>query len=348
MRLNYDGSGSKHSRNQTWEWRSTPDTSAIFKHYMNQYGFRDKEWFIEKKADQKRALFIGDSFVEGVMAEQDETIPLAFEKASNGTFETFNGGMLGCGLTIYLQLAADMIPVYKPDIAYLCIYANDFGKDIPRVPEYYLEPEYFNKYTPRLIEIFNQMNTYGPLNFRWKNDSSPYLPAIPHKRNPWSNNEPYLKDHATSTLAEDMKQSLFNPFLVNSLAKEAQYLKAKPPLGETVGFFKYVCEQNGTKPIIVYIPSRNQVTDYYLPFEKEYCLNLCNGIESLTTPDYQIHQQFLKKECESLQVQLIDLTATVKDKETKGIHLYWDYDQHMRAKGYQLLGQTIWNQTKLN
>ena len=342
MHLNYDGSGSKHSRNQIWKWQSTPDTSAVFEHHMNLYGFRDKDWRIEKNNNKKRALFIGDSFVEGIMAEQDETIPKAFEKASNQTYETFNGGMLGCGLSSYLQLSADMIPLYKPDIAFLCIYANDLGKKTPKIPAFYLDPEYFNPLTPRLFEIISQISTYGPLNFRWSNNTEPYMPAVPNEKNPWTKSEKLLKNHVTPKLAKQMKESLFNPFLVNSLSKEEQFLKAKPAIGEAINFFNYVCRQNGTKPVIIYIPSRNQVTDYYLSFEKKYCLSCPNTI-SLNSPKYQMHQQVLKKQCKNLNVPFIDLTDIIKKKETEGEHLYWNYDQHMKAKGYQLIGTTIWS-----
>jgi len=343
MYLHFDGSGSKHSRNQTWEWQSVPDTTFIFEHHMNHYGFRDKEWLIKKPENKKRALFIGDSFIEGVMAKQDETIPLAFEKASNKTYETFNGGMLGCGLSSYLQLSADMVPLYKPDVAFLCIYANDLGKKIPKVPEFYLEPQYFNSFTPRLFEIITQIKTYGPLHFRWKNNYKPYMPSVPDEKNPWTKSEKLLKDHVTPKLADHMMKSLFNPFLTNSLTKEEKFLKAPPAIGEAITFFNFICKQNETKPVIIYIPSRNQVTDYYLPFEKEFCINCPESI-SLNTPEYQVHQQFLKKQCESQHIKFIDLTDTIKKKEAKGEHLYWDYDQHMKVKGYQLLGRTIWEE----
>ncbi len=64
----------------------------------------------------------------------------------------------------------------------------------------------------------------------------------------------------------------------------------------------------------------------------------------LNKPEYQIHQQYLKENCERLNIQFIDLTNSIKEKESNGERLYWDYDQHMRAKGYQLVGETIWNQ----
>ncbi|WP_299441813.1 hypothetical protein [uncultured Aquimarina sp.] len=344
MKLYFDGSGSKHSRDQTWEWRSFPDTTAVFEHKMNLYGFRDDEWFVKKPRDKKRALFIGDSFIEGVMAGQEETIPKAFELAGKGTYQTLNGGLLGCGLDSYLQLTADMIPTYKPDVAFLCIYANDLGKKTPKIPDYFLEPEYFNPYIPRLIEIINQTKKYGSLRFRWIKNGLPYIPPVPNKTNPWSRLEDSLKYDVTPILAEHMKESTFNPFLGNALYKEEKFLKSSPAIGETIGFFKYVCSQNNVKPVVVYIPSRNQVTDYYLQFEKQYCLNECPDTISLTGPAYQRHQEFLKKQCAALEVPYIDVTKTIKEREVNGEHLYWNYDQHMRAKGYQLVGETIWNE----
>ena len=345
--LSLDGNGLEHSRDRIWEWRSDLDTSHVFSHYMNQYGFRDKEWRVEKTKNKKRALFIGDSFVEGVMAEQEETIPLAFEKASNNTFETLNGGLLGCGLNAYLQLAADAIPLFKPDIAFLCIYANDLGKNVPKVPEFYLEPKYYNTLKPRLLEIISQINTYGSLKSRWSNFSEPYLPAVSNERNPWTNLEDSLKTHVTPKIAAQMKKALLNPFLTNAIVKEEMYLKEPPNIGETLHFFKYICKENNTKPVVVYIPSRNQVSDYYLPFERQYALSFPDTI-SLNTSKYQVHQQFLKSQSKSLNIEFIDLTETIRQEETKGNHLYWNYDQHMKAKGYALLGKTIWEKSDKN
>ncbi|MCB0837718.1 MAG: hypothetical protein KDD99_13695 [Bacteroidetes bacterium] len=345
MKLYYDGRGSMHSRDRTWQWKSIPDTQAIFNHEMNLYGFRDKEWEVEKKPNQPRVLFIGDSFVEGIMAEYDETISESFEKASEEqNYEALNGGLLGCGLDAYLQLAADMIPVYKPDVVFLCIYANDLGKKTPVIPEFYLEPEFYNPYTPRLVEIIKQIHTYGPIRFRWMKDPSPYLPAVPDPSNPWTTFGDTLAGHVEPQLAEEMKKANINPFLTNALSKEEKYLKSPPLLGDAIPFFDYTCKQFKARPVVVYIPSRNQVTTHYLPYEKQFCLKNCPDSINLTLPQYQIHQKVIREQCQMLNIPFIDLTSTVKEKEDLGQHLYWNYDQHMRAKGYELLGKSIWEQ----
>jgi lysophospholipase L1-like esterase len=343
MVLHFDGSGNVHRRDQDWIWQSSPDTSAQFLHQMNKYGFRDKEWYVERESGKKRALFIGDSFVEGVMAGPAESIPEVFKRSSEkNDYEVFNCGMVGCGLSSYLQLAADIVPLYKPNVAFLCIYGNDLGREEPNIPGLYLEPEYFNLFKPRLAEVVGQMKTYGPLRVRWKSDILPYLNPVPDKSNPWTENGEIFKKDVAPRLATEMKAARFNPFLVNALAKEEQYLLSPSLIGETIPFFKYTCDQNGSVPVVIYIPSRNQVTDYYLPFEREYCLHMENDSVSLTDPQYQKHQEEVAKQCVMHGVQFMDLTSVIREKELAGEHLYWNYDQHMRARGYMVAGEAIW------
>ncbi|MEZ4686778.1 MAG: SGNH/GDSL hydrolase family protein [Bacteroidia bacterium] len=332
-----------HARDQDWYWESSLDTSAIFLHEMNRYGFRDRGWKVEKPVGKKRVLFIGDSFVEGVMASQQETIPQAFLNAGGeAKYEAFNAGMLGTGLSAYLQLLADLTPIYKPDAVVVCVYANDLGKQEPLVPPYFLEAQFFNPYRPRLLEIFRQMKSRGPIRFRWASSPKAFLPAVPEAGNPWTSAEAELSDQVAPALAKAMKEGHFNPFRVNALALEEQQLKAPPKLGETVPFFKYICEQHDAQPLLVYIPSRNQLTDYYLQFERQSCLTRCSDSMSLSTETYRLPQRELARQCQQFQIPFLDLTASLEQHEKQGQHLYWDYDEHMRGKGYRFLGKTIW------
>jgi hypothetical protein len=143
-------------------------------------------------------------------------------------------------------------------------------------------------------------------------------------------------------MQEAMKKGEYNPFRVNYLVEEEQSLKKIPKLGETIPYLKYISEKFNFEPVVVYIPSRNQVTNYYFPYEKELCLPSINDSIDLTKPEYQVHQQFLKDQCKEYGIKFIDLTETIKEKESAGNHLYWNYDEHMRAKGYKLVGEKIW------
>lgn len=336
-----------HLRNQKFYWQSEPDTNGIFKHNMNRYGFRDKEWLVEKGEDKKRAIFIGDSFVEGLMAEQVGTITEGFKKAAGEqNYEVLNAGMMGMGLNSYLQLLADIIPIFKPDIVFFCIYANDLGQKQVVSPDLYLEPEYYKWYKPRLIELFQQYSANGAVLFRWDNRIKPFLQKTPIISNPWTKDEKKLKPHVNPILAEAMKNGKFNPYRTNALIKEERHLKKEPKLGETIPFVQYFCNKFNVEPVVIYIPSRNQVTNYYHQFEKELCLLNYQDTIDLTKPAYQLHQQIVAKQCKDFNVRFIDLTEDIKEREAKGEHLYWNYDEHMRAKGYLLLGKTIWDRWK--
>lgn len=332
------------SRDLEMQWYSWPDTQAVFSNKLNRYGFRDKEWSVEKDADKKRILFLGDSFVEGTMSEKENTIPQAFNQAGGMQYEVMNAGMLGTAIDHYLLLAVDMIPLFKPDVVFLCIYGNDMRKEKPKIPGFYIEPIYFNPFTPRLIDIVRQAKLNGPLRFRWSKKQMPYLNAVPDPTNPWTEKAEQLSKEVEPWLADEMKKAKFNPYLTCKICKEAFSYQNPFQLSESIAFFRDFCQQFGAKPIILYIPSRNQVSDYYLPFERKYCLNGCPDITSLTDSSFQMPQRSLATQCLENHVPFIDLTDVVREKEAQGEHLYWDYDEHMRSKGYRLLGETIWEE----
>lgn len=333
--------GAAHLRNLELYWESSPDTNAKFVHQLNRYGFRDDDWTVKKPEGKVRVVFFGDSFVEGVMAAQDETLPAYFAQLREDA-EVMNAGLLGEGMDTYLQLAADIIPVFKPDLAFLCIYANDLGKEeAVKVPDYFLEPEYFNSWKPRALEIIDQMNSFGPLRMRGTTSERQLLPKVPEEANPWTKNEAELANHVNTDLATQMKAGTFNPFAANRLQKEEYHLKQFPNLGQSLPFFYDYCNKHETTPVVVYIPSRNQVTNHYLPFEKNLCQINCPDSLDLTTFNYQRHARIIGNMCKEIGIMFIDLTTIVRKEEAAGNHLYWNYDEHMRGKGYRRIAEEI-------
>jgi hypothetical protein len=63
----------------------------------------------------------------------------------------------------------------------------------------------------------------------------------------------------------------------------------------------------------------------------------------LTQEKYQIHAKMLDKNCNDLGIPYLNLTSQVKTEEEKGNHLYWDYDDHMRGKGYVMMGESLFD-----
>ncbi|MEM1000874.1 MAG: SGNH/GDSL hydrolase family protein [Bacteroidota bacterium] len=341
--LERNGKASAYTRNLTRTWESQPDTNHVFTHEMNLYGFRDAEWPLAKTEGKKRVLFIGDSFVEGIMAEQDETITAAFQAQAGDGYEVFNAGMVGQGLDAYLQLLADLVPLFRPDHVILCIYANDLGKSAPTVPEFYLEPEYANPYQPRFLAVIREGRRHGAIRPIWDGERRSYLPAVPDSANPWTTNAAQLQAQTTAPLAEAMQTARLNPYRTNALAKEEHYLRQPPKLGETIPFFQYICEENQAQPFVVYLPSRNQATAYYLRYERELCRTQCDPEWNLATAEFELHPRVIGEQCVRFGVPFLDLLPTVRAREAAGDHLYWKYDEHMRGRGYRLLGTTIWD-----
>ena len=68
----------------------------------------------------------------------------------------------------------------------------------------------------------------------------------------------------------------------------------------------------------------------------------------LTGDEYQVHRRDLDTLCQEMNIPLIDLTDFIKKEEQAGNRLFWNYDDHMRARGYELVGRTIFKEWKAN
>ncbi len=334
----------RYIRNIKKTWQSFPDTPAVFIHHLNGYGFRDKAWRIKKSAGKKRVIFAGDSFVEGCMAGQDQTIPGSFEATAKGACEVFNAGMMGVGIHSYIQFLVDAIPIFQPDLVFLVLYANDvpFGREY--IPYHALEPEYHAFFMPRIWEIVKSIRENHPLPFRWLPSNESYLPAVPSSNNPWTKDAAQLEKHVTPEIAQAMKAGQYNFFRTNWVLKEATYLNQPKSLYDQLVFLRNYGHRFETELVVCYIPSRHQVSRYYYPFEKASCQIDCPDTLDMTTQAYQVHRQQLKEDCENLGLRFIDLTEPIKVREDQQQHLYWNYDDHMRGWAYEWLGREIYEE----
>ncbi len=145
----------RHSlANARFRWSSEPD-GVEFVHRLNLYGFRDRDWALRSRAPGPRVAILGDSLVEGFMAEVGQTIPASFRKSlmeSGETGEVLNFGVGAAGLQQYFSLARDAIPLFRPDHAIVVLYENDFVATAfdPRWLEGALEPRPAGRWLPRL------------------------------------------------------------------------------------------------------------------------------------------------------------------------------------------------------
>lgn len=323
-------------------FHSAPDTNHAFVHTLNGYGFRDRDWAIIKNSNEKRVMFIGDSFLEGAMAEDDQTITHVFEGMADGQIETMNLGIIGAGLPEYTRLVNAAVPIFKPDQMVLVLFSNDISNRHVSRPERFEGAIRFSNYKPRLLQIISNLLRGEGQAWRWRKAKG-FMPPVPHPNNLWTHQADVFAQHVTPEIADVMKAGLYNTFRINYLAAEEKHLKTELDLKPWLGWLQKFLSQHQAELVICYIPSRNQVTKYYYPFEKVSCLKLCPDSVDLTTERYHIHAQSLQLHCDSLQIPFLDLTNQVRRKEALGEHLYWNYDDHMRAKGYRFIASEIYH-----
>lgn len=341
-----DGPG--YLRNIKMTWSSSLDTSEAFVHDFNRYGYRDKEWKIDKDK-RKRIFFVGDSFVEGMMAPQNGRITDSFLSAAeaNGeSYDVFNCGMMGIGLNEYIKFLVDAVPVFKPDEVFLVLYANDIPFQRAYQPSQPLTPEYHNPWKPRVLEVISQVGTKAPIPFAWNREVRPFHEPVPAPGNPWTYNSPQLSKQVSQRIAREMRLGKFNFFRTNWILEEEKFLKATPDISDKLSFIRDFLAQQQAKLTVFYIPSRSQITDFYYQFERQACLVNCPDYLSLTGETYQLHRRVLAQESQQLGFPFYDLTEPVKREEDQRNHLYWDFDDHMRARGYEMLGNLIYNSWK--
>jgi hypothetical protein len=283
--------------------------------------------------------------VEGFMAEDAETIPRFFASSAAGavSLDVLNFGIGASNVFEYFALIRDAVPLFRPRDLILIFYANDFWPDPYQAKwlEGVLESEWNDPWSPRVASVLRSLWAGRRVPRRWFDQPVPFHPAVPNTRNPWSDPAweakwgPVVSPH----IADMMRRGIFNPWVVNDLVGHEQIhldpIDMRSALGPLSGF---VSAYQATL-LVAYLPSRNQVSDAYLPFQHEY--SKAPRGASFATPEYQGQARQLAAACAELGVPFLDLTPGIRRLESAGTRLYWDYDEHMRAEGYRFVGETL-------
>ncbi|MDD5216739.1 MAG: SGNH/GDSL hydrolase family protein [Candidatus Omnitrophica bacterium] len=100
--------------------------------HINGEGFRGPEMTVEKKPGIPRIFLVGDSFVFGVGAEDDETISVLLQEqlATAGlSTEVVNVGRGSTSPLIYYLRLREEIPKFKPDMIVMMLDFSDLWED---------------------------------------------------------------------------------------------------------------------------------------------------------------------------------------------------------------------------
>ncbi len=341
------GAELKYLTNASFIWASDPDKAESLIS-LNIYGFRGKDFPVKPDPEIPRIVFIGDSFTEGFLAADDETIPASFEKQSiskGKQLEVINLGIGGTDFSSYLKLLGAQMPVLSPDHVIIIMHGNDLPPN-PFKSEYFdkpLVPEYNSVWMPRIINVLSNYFSDKSVAQRWHSSPFIFFAAAPAPSNPWSNTEKTGKYESMirPDIVKAMKDGRFNPFAYDEYSMLLSRLPLSFKITEHLNGIQNYIEQSGKKVYLVYIPSKNQTHDYYIPYVQAFSID--PKVFSLTGEEYQLHAKIMEKSCKSLGIPFFDCTPFIVEQENKGNHLYWEYDAHMRPKGYELVGREIYN-----
>ncbi len=329
--------------NAAFTWASDPD-GAEFVHHLNLYGFRDETWPV--KGD-KRVMFVGDSFVEGFMASDDETIPYGFETTSqidDNYQKTINIGIGAGGVDDYLAIIRDAVPIFLPETVVLVMYANDFANNETAAASLddVTIPSHSNPYLPRLYVVVSALMRGDSVATRWMKRPFLFLPSAESASSPLHDEEfvTHISSFVSPEIVQAMKQGRFNPFMVNLYTIYEGYLPRPKDMPGVIERTRNFVEAHGSNLLVVHIPFKGQVSDHYLESMQQFDEN--KQPSSLMADEYQVHASLLRADCERHGVPFLDLTAFLREREAGGERMYWEYDEHMKASSYLLIGEEIY------
>jgi lysophospholipase L1-like esterase len=336
------GQGRSYARNIDLVMRSYPDTVADFVNRLNLYGFRDDDWEVAKPRDRKRIVFIGDSFVEGNMARDEETIPRSFERRARAIGErhqVMNFGISSGDWITYSRLVSHVGALFHPDEIILVLFANDvlrrhdFEPDPPPIP---LE---YDRLRPRILDVLELIQNRETVPFRWNLRKVFFTWNSPETDVPADSE---LQELVQPEIGAAIRNRDFNSGLIDWPLSAAGFLREPYDPRRTLRAMQETARRNGARLHLAYIPLRNQVTNYYHQFEREFCLR-CPARVDLTGEAFQVHRRILAAATEELGIPFLDLSEAIQTEEYRGNHLYWNYDVHMRAVGYQRVGEWLYD-----
>ncbi len=107
----------------------------IHRRTTNALGFADQNWDTAKTANEIRILVLGDSFTEGVGAEQDESYPAVLQRLlqqgdSVHRYRVMNAGIQGSDPCVNAVNFKERLQVFRPDLVIQTLSSNDLLTDI--------------------------------------------------------------------------------------------------------------------------------------------------------------------------------------------------------------------------
>lgn len=330
-------------------WRHT--------HYLNRFGFRERDFSVVPPAGKKRVVVVGDSVTEGQGAAVGETIPARLGSILGSGTETLNLGVVAATLDKVTQLACESAILLKPETLVVVMYANDMPA--PSVPSSanerdlkYLESKFQQDVVnsrsearlPRLFVLTQRIMTGEPIYSRFFTSTVRYFAPVPDPTNPFGAAAPPMPGLKPEVEAA-MRAGQLNPWLAfepEALPKliRQDFQTGGSPISH-LRLIQLVCRQMNVKLVLAYVPYYGTVNARYA--QPLVDLSMPRDVaESLSVdPAYKNQALQLKAICESLKIPFVDTTPALVERENAGQPQFWAYDSHPRPEGYRTIAEAI-------
>lgn len=312
-----------------------------FTKYLNAYGFRGRDFAVDKRAGVRRILFVGDSFAEGIGADDDHTISRQFEDLwnKNAAAEAINLGVSGNGILTHAEIVKDVVPLLHPDDVFVVLCWNDLPiRDRPpgKLNQPIIQSSWY--WTPRAISLVWRVLKGQAIHKRF--------PGIPADVAGEATDTSSLPNGVRPDVIEAIRRKHLNPavlllrdFLPAVLKMDVASLMGEGThnLKNVLSGIKATCTKNGCSLTLVYIPSHLSVNPEYWRAYDALRPDHPLEIVDLSGPDYGTRQRCLSEVAGDLGISFIDTTNELKSTESTGVRCFWPVDSHCNSTGYGVI-----------
>lgn len=310
---------------------------------INNYGYRDKDWFIGKPSNIYRVAVLGDSMVEALQVEVDKTFVALTEHQFNKTLplnfkiELMNFGRSGFTQTEELLLLKKDVIQFSPDIVVLFFSPwndiQDINKETTTVPE---RPFYYISGSGELIldTDFAKTRSFKIRVFvNWFKQRSALISLMTERYIAYKQMQRSNAVHISETKKAEVSSSKINGFLSLCTAHPSPVYLENYQLNKILikTMAKY-CKEKGIKFMLVTLPT----SKYNLEKEKEYMA---------IDPTYNINffEDDMREYAKSINIEYLGLGRIFRAYEEKGIPLFWN---HLNYEGHRVVADVLYNKLR--
>lgn len=324
-------------------WVSNGELEVVYR--INSLGLRDVE-FPEKKSDtEKRILFMGDSFIEGMGVSLEDTMVKQSQELLKQVFTDSNIRTINAGVSAYSPLLENLYLQHRginldPDLVVVNLFMNDFNDD-----RSYLQKAHFGS-NGQVESVYVELKQHLPT---WlvrylDGRSFSYYVFKQQERKLWKFKGKlvaWLKresppDYAKSGVEFDSGNPDRDPFAITRDIPQETFEELFSPTAAILRQMKQYLDQRGIPLIVVVIPAGHQVGSGQWAAGR-----LAMHLTESSFPD-RIVDKFAAFSRET-GVTVLDLTSGLRTyyQNHQDAKLYFDLDGHFTPLGHQVAAELL-------